>query len=153
MNHEARNMKQKNFLFYVSGFMLIVLDQITKLVFSPRDFFFGPVHVHLVKNYGLGFSLNFGLLPNLIVIGAALLFFLHYYFSNRQKLSWYGKIVFVLILSGAISNILDRVYLGYVRDFLDLGLGFTFNLADGLVMLGLVVVLFTQIKSGESDDI
>ncbi|MEJ0021707.1 MAG: signal peptidase II [Candidatus Doudnabacteria bacterium] len=127
-------------------FALIVVDQITKLIFSPRDFFVGFMHVHLVKNYGLGFSLNFGLLPNLIIVAAALIFFLYYYFSHQAELSWRGKIVFVLIFAGAISNIIDRLYLGYVRDFLDLGLGFTFNLADAFVVIGLIIIIFTQSK-------
>lgn len=126
--------------------MLIVFDQITKLIFSPRDFFVGFIHVHLVKNMGLGFSLDFGQLANLILIAAALIFFVYYYFSHQMGLSWWGRVVFALILSGAISNIIDRLYLGYVRDFLDVGLGFTFNMADVMVVLGLVIILFTQSK-------
>ena len=130
-----------------SIFLLIVLDQITKLIFSSRDFFFGPLHIHAVKNFGLGFSLNFGLLPNLILITAALAFFIYYYFSHHLAFARWGKIMFVLILAGAISNIIDRLYLGYVRDFLDIGLDFTFNLADAFVVLGLIIILFTQSKS------
>ena len=125
-------------------FGLILIDQITKLIFSGRDFFFGPLHVHLIKNYGLGFSLNFGPLINIGVIVLALIFFILYYWQNRMNVSSIGKIIFVLILSGAISNIIDRLYFGFVRDFLDLGLGFTFNLADLMIVLGLVGLLFTQ---------
>lgn len=125
-------------------FALILLDQITKLIFSPRDFFFGSMHVHLVKNFGLGFSLNFGLLPNLIIITVALLFFVYYYFTHRQGLSWAGQSAFVLVLAGAVSNIADRLYLGYVRDFLDIGLGFTFNLADAMIILGLIMIFFAS---------
>jgi len=133
--------------------ILILLDQITKLVFSSRDFFFWAMRVHLVKNFGLGFSLNFGLLTNLIVIIFALLFFVYYYFSHRRELSWPGKIAFVLVLAGAVSNIADRLYLGYVRDFLDLGLGFTFNLADVMVVAGLVIILLFQVHASPMDKI
>ena len=125
-------------------FALIVIDQITKLIFSPRDFFVGFIHFHLVKNFGLGFGLNFGLLINLIVISAALLFFIYYYFLHRRELSYWARIIFVLILAGAISNIIDRLYLGYVRDFIDVGLGFTFNLADAMIVIGLVLIVFKQ---------
>jgi len=119
-------------------FLLIIFDQVTKLVFSSRDFFIGFIHVHLVKNYGLGFGLNFGTLANLIVILIALGFFVYYYLAHPNKL------VFVLILAGALSNIIDRLYLGYVRDFIDLRLGFTFNLADFMVVLGLMIILFNM---------
>lgn len=140
----------RRILVSISG--LVFADQITKLIFSHRDFFFVFVHVHPVKNYGLGFALNFGALGNLIVIGAALVFFLYYYFSHLSSLSRTGKIIFALILSGAISNIADRLYLGYVRDFLDLGLGFTFNFADAMIVLGLIIILFTQSKMKAEPD-
>jgi signal peptidase II len=123
-------------------FGLIVFDQITKLIFSSRDFFFGPIHFHLVKNSGLGFSLNFGLLTNLIIIAVALIYFLYYYYFQHPN-----KIAYVLILSGAISNIVDRLYLGYVRDFLDIGLGFTFNLADVFIVLGIITIVLFSHKS------
>jgi signal peptidase II len=132
-------------------FALIVVDQVTKLIFSTRDFFIGPVHIHLVKNFGLGFGLNFGLLTNLIIISLALGFFLYYYFLHRPQLSGSAKIVFVLIFAGAISNIIDRLYLGYVRDFIDLNLGFTFNLADVMIVLGLLLIIFQQPKSNHSE--
>jgi signal peptidase II len=132
-------------------FALILLDQITKLIFSGRDFFLGPLHIHLVKNFGLGFSLNFGLLSNLIVIATALAFFIYYYFHHQSAMSWWGEVIFILILSGALSNIIDRLYLGYVRDFLDLGLGFTFNLADAMIVVGLGALLIHQTKPSPKD--
>src|SRR6185503_8340131 len=125
-------------------FLLILIDQITKLIFSSRDFFVGPVHIHLVKNYGLAFSLNFGLLPNLFLITAGLVFFIYYYWQHRKEFNWAGSWVFILIFAGALANIIDRLYLGFVRDFLDLGLGFTFNLADAFVVFGLILILFSQ---------
>src|SRR3989344_2848272 len=128
-------------------FAIIVLDQITKLIFSSRDFFIGPLHIHLVKNFGLGFGLNFGLLLNLMVVALALIFFVYYYFSHRPELSVLGKLAFALIFFGALSNIIDRLYLGHVRDFLDLGLGFTFNVADVFVVAGLIIILFKESKS------
>lgn len=135
-------------------FILILIDQITKLVFSSRDFFFGPLHVHSVKNFGLAFSVNFGMLPNLILIILALLFFLYYYFSFRNQLGFFTKIFFILIFAGALSNLIDRLYLGYVRDFLDLGLGFTFNLADVFLAVGLIgfVLQYKDTKTDLSRD-
>jgi signal peptidase II len=129
-------------------FLLIVLDQITKLIFSPRDFFVGPVHIHSMKNYGLSFGLNFGPAVNLILILLGVIFFGYYYWRHRMELSRVENLAFIFILAGAISNILDRVYYGYVRDFLDLGWGFTFNMADALVVIGLVLFLIFY-KNGD----
>jgi signal peptidase II len=75
------------------------------------------------------------------------LFFLAFYFyRHRHEFSSLIETGFILIFAGAISNIFDRLYLGYVRDFLDLGLGFTFNMADVFVVMGLLIILFTQSK-------
>ncbi|OGE82408.1 MAG: hypothetical protein A3B10_02945 [Candidatus Doudnabacteria bacterium RIFCSPLOWO2_01_FULL_44_21] len=132
-------------------FLLILLDQITKLIFWGRDFFIGLLHIHPVKNFGIFFSFNFGLLNNLIIILAALGFFIYYYFKHRRGLKFLGQSSAVLIFAGAISNLADRIYLGYVRDFLDLGWAFTFNFADVLIALGLFLLLLTN--SSASDKI
>jgi signal peptidase II len=105
-----------------------------------------------MKNYGLGFSINFGLLPNLIIIGIALLFFIYYYLRSRQDLNWLQQLFFILIFAGAISNLVDRIYLGYARDIFDLGLNFTFNLADLFLVLGLLGILFSQSKIDKTVD-
>jgi signal peptidase II len=132
-----------NFIF------LVCLDQITKAIFAARDFFFSILHVHLVKNYGLSFGLNFGVITNFVVLSVALLIFLLYIRKNsNEKFVWISS----LILAGAASNLLDRLYLGYVRDFIDLSLGFTFNLADLFIVLGLIIFLFiSRINSGNQE--
>jgi signal peptidase II len=127
-------------------FVFILIDQITKLIFWSRDFFIGPLHIHSMKNYGLGFSINFGLIPNVLIIVAALIFFIYYYWHSRKNLNWFYELFFILIFAGAISNLADRIYLGYVRDFFDLGLNFTFNLADLFLAIGLLGILLSQSK-------
>ncbi len=122
-------------------FGLILIDQITKLIFWGRDFFFGPIHIHAVKNFGLGFSLDFGLLNNIIILVTALFFFLYYYWQQKSNLDIWGEWSFILIFAGGISNIVDRVYLSFVRDFIDPGLGFTFNFADAFLVVGLLGIL------------
>ena len=118
---------------------LILLDQITKAYFVSRDFF--------VPNFGLPLGLDFGRLVNVMVIGIALLFFLWLYVTMRdsqnQKLN-YG---FVFLFAGAVSNLGDRIFLGFVRDFVDFGLGFTFNLADVFVVVGLLLILSQRPKN------
>ena len=63
-----------------------------------------------------------------------------------------GRLSFVLIISGAIGNLIDRIQLNYVRDFLYFKLiDFpVFNVADILVVGG-VGVLLLVILMGEKD--
>jgi len=127
--------------------VLIIIDQVTKLTFSSRDFFMGNVHVHLVKNFGIGFGLNFGTLGNIAVLAIALAFFVYY--CLRHNIPGF---IFVLILAGGISNIIDRLYFGYVRDFLDLNLGFVFNLADVMIVVGLILLFLFSIPIADEQN-
>lgn len=132
--------KFPNFLISV---IFISLDQITKAIFAHRDFFIGPIHFAGKQNYFLPFGLNFGNLTNSIILVAGALVFLWFaifYFGSRTKFP------IILILAGALSNILDRIIFGYVRDFIDSGLAFTFNFADILIFSGLVWFLFIDFK-------
>lgn len=53
------------------------------------------------------------------------------------------RIALGLILGGAIGNLIDRVRLGYVVDFIDLGWWPVFNLADSAIVIGVVLLALT----------
>jgi signal peptidase II len=134
--------------------ILIVLDQITKLIIWPRDFFMPPqasllglLTIHPVKNFGLVFSLNFGPAANLAVLILAGGFFVYLYSRSRSLHSPARQMMFALILAGAASNLLDRLSLGYVRDFIDIRIGLVFNLADLMLVAGLILMLIEENKS------
>lgn len=92
--------------------------------------------------------------PMLIAVSVfATIFFLFWYF--RMKVND-GLLLasFSFILSGALGNLADRVRLGYVIDFLDVHAGIfgyphlhwpTFNIADSLIVIGAVGVIFRTI--------
>lgn len=56
-----------------------------------------------------------------------------------------------LILGGAIGNVIDRIYYGYVIDFLDIYIGSShwpaFNVADSAICIGAVLLIIDSIKS------
>lgn len=123
--------------FIISVIGLILFDQITKAIFSSRDFFVSFVHFHPVKNFGLSFGLNFGNGINALVLILAVIVFLAILKNQTVNLG------LAFLIGGAISNIGDRIVLGFVRDFLDVGLGFTFNLADVFILIGLVILVMS----------
>jgi signal peptidase II len=138
--------------------LLILIDQITKVIFTARDFFIpylfsgSGIVFRLVKNYGLPFGVDISPLMNLLVVTAALSAFILFTlknFSGDSRAKYFGT---ALVLAGAISNILDRIVFGFVRDWLDLGFGFAFNLADAMILVGLMFILFSPanfLKSGK----
>jgi len=131
MKHEAIN--KYSFMFYISCFMTV--DQVTKAIFANRDF--------LIKNYGLPFGLNFHPVLNSTIIVISLIIFIVYYFYLNPS-TFKSQLGFILIFSGALSNLLDRLILGYVRDFIDSQLLFSFNFADLFITIGICLVIFVR---------
>jgi signal peptidase II len=122
--------------------LLIAFDQITKWFFANRDFFIGFIHIQAVRNFGLSFALDFGFWRNLCLIffGLAILswYFIKYKENKTVRLS------FIFIFAGALSNLIDRLLFGFVRDYIDVGLNFTFNFSDLFVTVGLAILIFSN---------
>ena len=107
----------------------------------------GLFRITYVTNTGSAF----GLFPNqtfyLIIasfVGIAIL--LVFYHIHRVS-SPILRISLGLQLGGAIGNLMDRLRLGYVVDFLDVGAWPVFNLADSAIVVGLVGLVFTMLTT------
>jgi signal peptidase II len=64
---------------------------------------------------------------------------------NKNKLSL-NNLALGLILSGAIGNLIDRLLLGYVVDFLDFRVWPVFNVADSAITVGAVLLAWSLLK-------
>ena len=70
-----------------------------------------------------------------------------YDYFNHEK-NWLYISGVSLIISGAIGNLIDRIFLGYVRDFISIRLfSFVFNIADLWVTLGVIFFVINLIMS------
>ncbi len=61
-------------------------------------------------------------------------------FDDLQKTAW------VFVYAGGLSNVVERIFLGHVRDFIPI-LNGTLNLADFFIIFGLLLLLYSQRKS------
>ena len=101
----------------------------------------GPFTIHHVQNSGIAFGL-FGSRTSIVIavtaiaVGAMLVFFAR---SGRRHPVL--PVALGLVLGGSIANLVDRVRLGHVTDFLDLVAWPAFNLADTFIVVG-VAILF-----------
>jgi signal peptidase II len=101
----------------------------------------GPFSIHHVQNSGIAFGL-FGSRTAMVIgvtavaVGAMLVFFAR---SGRRHPVL--PVALGLVLGGSIANLIDRVRLGHVTDFLDLVAWPAFNLADTFIVVG-VAILF-----------
>ncbi len=147
-------MKRKYINIILFIIVLVTLDQISKLlvvnylneeiVFIDNFFSFS-----YVKNYGAAFGLFGGNILFLILITMLLIVYLSYdtYKNINKKLN----IIFnILIISGALGNLIDRIFRHYVVDFISFILFNNqmpvFNIADILVTFGVIGLIFTIFK-------
>jgi len=141
---------KKHFLFFVSAFLVFVLDQAVKWFVSAhtvnRDFSF--VKIHFVKNMGVGFGvLNQSSIPFLRwilvgIISVIIIGILYYYSRHCQKSkSLFFVFALGLVLGGAMGNLLDRVLYGFVIDFIDVGFWPAFNIADSAITIGIILLI------------
>ncbi len=143
-------MKTKPAAFTATAAVLL-LDQVTKLLVRqrlldgiPQDILGSFARFTLRYNEGAAFSIGWGGPLFLIVFTALACFFLIRYMmkiENRKQVVWLG-----VILGGAIGNLTDRIAMGKVTDFIDIGItGWrwpTFNVADIAICIGGIAVFF-----------
>ena len=141
---------------YCLIFILIIffLDRYTKLLilnnFTENTYYLNDyINLDLVWNTGIGFGLfssNSGLFYNILSLLILVVISCLFYFlivSNK-----YDKIIYSIIVGGALGNFYDRIFFRAVPDFIDLHYKnfhwFTFNLADIFITLGIITFLFKE---------
>jgi signal peptidase II len=68
--------------------------------------------------------------------------------SRKSKFSLYS-LSLCLILGGALGNLCDRVFLGYVVDFLDFRIWPVFNIADSAITVGAILLGLSVLKESK----
>lgn len=143
------NTKTKTCDFLVLSSVLIFalfLDQLSKtwlssLLSQPLPIIGDFFNLHLEHNVGMAFSITlpfpFQLAANLLFF-AAIIFYLARNLDFSKRLS---QIVFALLCAGALGNLLDRIRLGYVIDFISVGSFPVFNLADSFITVSIFLLL------------
>lgn len=132
---------------------ILVLDQATKYLASINllegqtiPVINGIFHITLVHNRGAAFGLfqaHSGVFVVLSIIVASLILYINYRWVNKGTLV---TCVLALIVGGAIGNLIDRLRLGYVVDFLDFRIWPVFNVADSAISIGTIVLIIYIIK-------
>src|SRR4030042_2850572 len=125
---------KKYFWLLLFSFLLILGDQLLKIIFLTNS----------ACNKYIAWSIQIApgfFYASWIIIFSLLIFFLLR--SKRQS----EKIALVVMLSGALSNVLDRVIHGCVVDFIDLKFWPVFNLADIYITIGVIILAIKIIKN------
>lgn len=158
-------LRNKNIWCPVMIIMIIAFDQITKYIAKSTlypdkviHFIDGFLEFRYAENTGVAFSMfSGGRWVFIILTSAVAIGMLVYMFTRAQKNLWLYWSLGVIV-AGAIGNLIDRIFLGYVIDFINpTFVRFAvFNIADCAVTLGtvsLVAYLIFDIFKKEKKDV
>jgi signal peptidase II len=122
-------------------------DQLTKHVVTSRleldesSRVIGPLSIHRVENSGIAFGLFGSATGIVIALTAVAVVWMLVYFARHGARHPVIPAALGLLIGGSVSNLVDRVRLGHVTDFIDFGWWPAFNLADSFIVIGVAILL------------
>ena len=149
--NKSTTIQNKNITNYIITVLIIIIDQTTKILSINKDIIIIPklLKFSYIQNSGAIFGMfekNIVLIIDIIIIiGISI----YWKISKRNQKSNLNNIAFILIIAGSIGNLLDRIFRGYVIDFIKLVLWDNlpiFNLADIFIVSGFMIIILVFFK-------
>lgn len=144
-------MVNRHSLFWIIAIAAAALDQLTKWIVTtlmdvgqsiPIFPFLSLTHI---KNTGAGFGILQG--QNAFFILVALIAIVVIVFSLRKIVEKHHTTVFAaLILGGAVGNLIDRILIGSVTDFINFSFWPAFNVADSALVVGVLGLIWMSFR-------
>tara|TARA_Y100000310_G_C20693019_1_gene823642 strand:- start:2889 stop:3317 length:429 start_codon:yes stop_codon:yes gene_type:complete len=133
---------KKDYLIPLIAIIVIILDQLTKFwaskITDPIQIIPKVIQLRLTTNTGAGFGIFTGYNTALLFMSFIILGVIFYYYNEVPKKT-YLYICYALIVGGAIGNIIDRIRLGNVIDFISISIWPSFNVADASITIGAII--------------
>ena len=147
------NKIQIKLYFLFLSIFIILIDQFTKyLIFYNKKLFINKdfllFKLDFVKNYGAAFNIFSGSRIFLSLISIIFSILLIYLIFRKNTLNSFDLFAYSFILGGTIGNGIDRIYKGFVVDFINLNIvNFpVFNIADISINIGFIFLLYNIFK-------
>ena len=143
-------------VLFVSA-VLVLADQISKTIVVRTMSLYESIpviqnffHFTYITNDGMAFGIEFPFGYFIFsAVSILLTLFLFWYLWSVRNHSIVIRLGLAMIIAGAIGNLIDRLFLGEVIDFLDFMIGnfhwYVFNLADSYVSVGMTLILIDSI--------
>ena len=148
------NKIQTKLYFLSLSIFIVLIDQFTKyLIFYNKKLFINKdfllFKLDFVKNYGAAFNILSGSRIFLSLISIIFSILLIYLIIRKNTLNTFDLYSYSFILGGTIGNGIDRIYKGFVVDFINLNIiNFpVFNIADISINIGFIILLYNIFKN------
>lgn len=155
-----KKVNQMNKRILMVSFVVLLMDIISKvlvvnLMYEGESIIFIKNFLSLtyVKNNGIAFSLFEGRISLIVIFTFLIIFWLVKELWGKD-IPFVNSIFYGMILGGAIGNLVDRLFYGYVIDFIDIDFfGYDypiFNVADCFIVIGVILSLVISLKEESS---
>ena len=148
------NKIQTKIYFLSLSIFIVLIDQFTKyLMFYNKKLFINKdfllFKLDFVKNYGAAFNIFSGSRIFLSLLSILFSILLIYLICRKNTLNSFDLYSYSFILGGTIGNGIDRIYKGFVVDFINLNIiNFpVFNIADISINIGFIFLLYNIFKN------
>ena len=134
----------------------VLADQVTKHVVTrtlPLDnsvHVVGPLSIHHVQNSGIAFGLFSSATAIVTVITGIAVVWMVVFFARSGSRHPVLPAALGLLIGGSLSNLVDRIRLHHVTDFIDLRFWPAFNLADSFIVVGVAILLGALVAADRS---
>jgi signal peptidase II len=125
----------------------VAADQVTKhivtrtLALDQSEHVIGPLSIHHVQNSGIAFGLFSSATAGVTVITSIAVVWMLVFFARSGSRHPVLPAALGLLIGGSVSNLVDRIRLGHVTDFIDFRYWPAFNLADSFIVIGVAILL------------
>ncbi len=142
-------------IFFIFGLAFFIIDRLIKYLFF-NSILANSFFITYVTNRGIAFGLSIP--PVIIVLFYILviiiiLFLINWLINLYQSKKYVISFSLWLIILGALSNIIDRIRFGFVIDYIDLHVWPVFNLADTMIVVGVILFLIQYIREEKIENL
>ena len=146
--------ENKKLWIYSLTFLLTIIDILSKyLMFSNNNLINNSyLFLNPVKNYGSAFGIfsSISFYPYIVLLLSFIIItYIIYNSNNFIEKNWLLKGFFIMFLAGILGNSYDRIFLGYVRDFINIPYFAVINLADIYLSIAVILILIEFIRDSK----
>ena len=147
----------------IFSLLIIILDQIIKFVVIQNMELYSSIiiiknffNITYVQNIGAAFSILSGNVVFLSLISLIVLVAIYIYLSKKKSFNKIQTITYSMLIGGIVGNMIDRIFRGFVIDYLDFSIlkyNFpVFNFADICIVVSAIILLIFSSKEEKSCD-
>lgn len=138
-------MKNKTIrLIIIIATIIVVIDQLSKfLLTNYLNTSIGNIifKLEMVENTGMAFGFNEGNTKNIFLMIIVLGMMISFIKKQIERIDKKTSIALAMAMGGGISNLIDRIFRGYVLDFIRIYKFPVFNIADACVIIGWILLI------------